>query len=311
MPLFSLVMPVFNQASCLESALSCVYEQTWQDFEFIVVDRGSTDGSLERLAREEAQGRLHLVEVQPKPRHLHEACNQGARRSSGRWLVFFDPCDLLLFDHLSGFADAIAAHPHLSLFVNGYQRMENHRRLPPEACAVRGVLTRQQALAAYARCDYLHLNGGCFRREHFLEWGGFPVEYDPGGVEACFWLGILCALEAIYYDDTVTSLWLVAADDRRAGPLLPDTPHPCTGLRRRLEPSLSRCERHYLRAAINRQVLLWAADKKRQGRSVRRDLKGLRWTALRPRHLIQTLYLLLPRRVSRRRDVDRPVSGPR
>ncbi|XKE47255.1 glycosyltransferase family 2 protein [Halomonas organivorans] len=294
MPFFTLVMPVYNQAAHLDSALSCVYQQTLQDYEFIVVDGGSMDGSLERLAREEAQGRLHLIEAAIDT-PVHEACNLGARLASGRWLVFFDPQDLLLFDHLSGFADAIAAHPHLSLFVNGHQRMEGHQRAPRASCALRGVLTRQQALAAFARCDYLHFNGGCFRREWFLAQGGFPAVQPARGVAACFWLRTLCALEAVHYDDTVTSLWVVTPEGRRHGGALPEGPHPCVTLQPQLEPGLARCERHYLRAAINRQILDWAADKKRQGQQITPDLASLRVAALRPRHLYQALTLLMPR----------------
>lgn len=56
MPLFSLVMPVYNKAATLTSSLACLYGQTCRLFEIIAVDDGSTDGSLEILRDAESRG---------------------------------------------------------------------------------------------------------------------------------------------------------------------------------------------------------------------------------------------------------------
>ncbi|NVJ03408.1 glycosyltransferase, partial [Myxococcus sp. AM009] len=51
MPLFSVIIPTYNRARLLEAALASVFAQEERDFEVLVVDDGSTDDTLETLAR--------------------------------------------------------------------------------------------------------------------------------------------------------------------------------------------------------------------------------------------------------------------
>ncbi|MCK2183068.1 glycosyltransferase family 2 protein [Halomonas getboli] len=294
MPQFSLVMPVYNKIATLGAALSCVYQQTCRDFELIAVDDGSTDGGLAILEREAAAGRLRLLQRDVPGAGGYAARNLGAREARGRWLVFFDADDLLLFDHLSCFADAIQLHPRLELFVNAYQKMENHQRLPRIGGLPEGTLTRRQALAAFARCDFIHMNGACLRRERFLALGGFPEERYRRGGDVYFWLKTLCALDSMHYDATVTSLWLLDHSGVTRNPENLRALHPSVDARHECEAELGRCERHYLRAAVNRKVLSWAVEKRRLGQSVADDLRALRLGALRPRHLYHAVTLMLP-----------------
>lgn len=300
MPQFSVVMPVYNKASTLKASLACVYRQTRHDYELIAVDDGSTDGSLELLMQEEQQGRLRLLRRSVPGPGGYAARNLGAEQARGRWLVFFDADDLLLFDHLSRFADAIAAHPRIALFVNAYQKMEGHQRLTPVMFLQQGVMSRREALAVFARFDFIHMNGACIRRERFLDLGGFPAGRYRRGGDVYFWLKLLCSLEEIHYDNTVTSLWLldhsgVTRNSANVGPL-----HPCLDVRQECEAALSRCERHYLRSAANRKVLSWAVEKKRLGQSVARDLGALSLDAMRLRHLYHVTSLMLPLRLFER-----------
>ncbi|MFG6179421.1 glycosyltransferase family A protein [Halomonas sp. THAF12] len=294
MPQFSLVMPVYNKEAVLASTLACVYEQTLHDYELIVVDDGSTDGSLALLEREAELGRLRLLKRDAPGHGGYAARNHGALSATGRWLVFFGAGDMLLFDHLSQFADAILAHPQLELFINAYQMMDDHQRLPKVAAPAPGVLSRQQALAALARSDFIHLNGACIRRERFQSLGGFPDGRYRRGGDAYFWLKALCSLDAIHYDATVTSLCMVHRAEGTSPAVTLQTQHPWLDVRDECETMLNRCERHYLRAAVNRKVLAWAMEKRRLGQSVRGDLRCLRLTALRPSHLYQALSLLTP-----------------
>ncbi|WP_280545717.1 glycosyltransferase family A protein [Halomonas sp. 11-S5] len=294
MPKFSVVIPVFNKVSTLSAALACLYHQTHRDFEIIAVDDGSTDGSLQLLLREEGAGRLRLFQRGTPGPGGYAARNHGAGQARAEWLVFFDADDLLLFDHLSRFSAAITQHADVELFVNAYQKLERGRRLPRLDDLPVGVLTRQQALAAFARCDFIHMNGACLHRERFRMLGGFPAgQYRRGG-DVHFWLRTLCALERIHYDDTVTSLWQLehSGVTRDTANLIGI--HPCQGLLGEI-PHLSRQERRQLATAVNRKVLSWAVEKRRLGLSVDADLKALTLTAMRPRLWYHVLSLWAPR----------------
>lgn len=294
MPVFSVVVPVYDKAETLASSLACLYGQTWRDFEIIAVDDGSTDGSLDLLRQAEARGRLRLFLRDEAGPGGYAARNLGAEQARGEWLVFFDADDLVLFDHLSRFAHAIRAHPDLDLFVNGYQKIERDRRMPRVALRAEGVLSRRQALGAFARCDFIHMNGACLRRDRFLALGGFPAGRYRRGGDVYFWLKTLCELEAIHYDPAVTSLWQLqhSGVTRDLGNLR--NLHPAADLLPEYSGRLLRSERRHLHAAVNRKVLSWAVEKKRHDQPVTADLDALRWDGMSLRSLYHLISLILP-----------------
>ncbi|MCE9662753.1 glycosyltransferase family 2 protein [Halomonas sp. M5N1S17] len=294
MPLISVVVPVYNKIATLSASLECLYQQTFRNFEIIAVDDGSTDGSLELLQRHEEAGELRLYRREAPGPGGYAARNHGAEQARAMWLVFFDADDLLLFDHLSCFADGISRYPEIELFVNAYQKMEDHQRLPRVEDIPAGVLNRHEALAAFARCDFIHMNGACIRRERFQALGGFPVERYRRGGDVYFWLKALCALEAIHYDNTVTSLWLLdhSGVTREKSNLM--NVHPSIDVLKECEKSLTWHDRRQLRAAVNRKVLSWAVEKKLLGLSIKQDLASLKWGSMRLRHWLHAAMLMVP-----------------
>jgi glycosyltransferase involved in cell wall biosynthesis len=88
-PLVSVVIPAYNAAAFIKDCVESVLDQTFRDFELIVVDDGSTDGTAEVLA---AYGdRIHCLR-QPNG-GVSRARNQGVARARGRWVAFLDADD--------------------------------------------------------------------------------------------------------------------------------------------------------------------------------------------------------------------------
>ncbi len=290
MALFSIVVAVYNRMDTLAASLSSLLQQTFREFEIVAVDAGSTDGSMELLEKHAQKARLRLYRSELND--ADAARNVGAEQAQAPWLVFFNAGDILLFDHLSRFADAIAKHPEIDLFVNAFQRMKGHQRLMAQETIPSGVLPRREALKALSHGDYIHLSGACIRRDRFLALGGFPAERYRQEANLYFWLKALCELERIHYDDTVTSLLLLDNGTPSDEPL--DHVPPGGDLLPVYAGRLSRLEMRYLRASINRMVLAWAVEKKRHGRSVRPELAALSLPGLRLRDGLLALGLLVP-----------------
>ncbi len=97
-PRISIVTPSFNQAAYLETTLRSVLDQGYPNLEYIVVDGGSTDGSVEILRR--YQHRLSALVVEPDRGHAH-ALNKGFSRSTGEIMGWINSDDLLLPGSLS------------------------------------------------------------------------------------------------------------------------------------------------------------------------------------------------------------------
>lgn len=90
MPLFSVIVPTFNRAELLAAALDSVFAQRFRDFEVIVADDGSTDGTPALL--EHYRGRLTVA--RQSNRGPGAARNLAAQAAAGRYLAFLDSDDL-------------------------------------------------------------------------------------------------------------------------------------------------------------------------------------------------------------------------
>lgn len=93
-PLFSVVIPAYNRAALIEGTLKSAFDQTETDYEVVVVDDGSTDGTaevVERIAEAQGGGDLRLFR-QPNG-GPGQARNTGIERARGEYVVFLDSDD--------------------------------------------------------------------------------------------------------------------------------------------------------------------------------------------------------------------------
>lgn len=93
-PLVSIVTPTLNQASFIEATIRSVMRQTYPRLQHIVIDGGSTDGTLDVLAR--YQGRYDLTFASGKDTGMYEAINRGMAMAQGDVLCYLNSDDLYL-----------------------------------------------------------------------------------------------------------------------------------------------------------------------------------------------------------------------
>ena len=96
MPFFSVVIPSYNRVDLIGATIDSVLNQSMGDLEIIVVDDGSTDGSLEllrRYAREQGERFTLIEQANAGP---GAARNRGVARARGQYVAFLDSDDLWL-----------------------------------------------------------------------------------------------------------------------------------------------------------------------------------------------------------------------
>lgn len=115
---YSVVIPLYNKRSCILQTLESVLRQDFEDYEIIVVDDGSTDGSLQ-LVQSLKNSRLRLLPQE----NAGVACarNTGIQAARGDYIAFLDADDLWHADYLSTIDRLTERFPESDIFVTAYR----------------------------------------------------------------------------------------------------------------------------------------------------------------------------------------------
>jgi glycosyltransferase involved in cell wall biosynthesis len=196
-PTFSVVMPAYNSARTIRTAIASVLAQTRADLELIVFDDGSTDGTaalVETIAAEDPRLRL----VGGAHQGLPAARNTGIAASHGQLVSFLDSDDLWMPGYLEAVAGALEENPAAGFAYTDawvlhdrtkriYRRTElESRRPPPPGASI------EEVLATLASHNFLVIGAVTVRRPILDEVGMF----DPSLKSAedyDLWLRIVSA----------------------------------------------------------------------------------------------------------------------
>lgn len=118
MPYFSVVIPLYNKEAYIEDTLKSVLSQTFQDFEVIIVDDGSTDKSLEVVSS--------IIDKRIKTFTQNnlgasKARNLGIDHAKGDYMALLDADDLWYPNHLEELKKLIETFPGAGLYCNNYE----------------------------------------------------------------------------------------------------------------------------------------------------------------------------------------------
>jgi glycosyltransferase involved in cell wall biosynthesis len=125
-PALSIVLPVYNAAAYVAEAVESILAQTFSDFELILVDDGSTDGSREILAG----FRDKRVRLLNQPHEgLVAALNRGIREARGEWIARMDADDVALPSRLAAQMGYLRLRPEIGLLGGFVATMDEHGRV--------------------------------------------------------------------------------------------------------------------------------------------------------------------------------------
>lgn len=117
-PLFTVLIPTYNVRQHIHATIQSVLSQTYRDFEILVIDDGSTDGTF-KLLQEINDPRLRLL------RHENQGVsytrNRGIREACGKYIAFLDGDDQWLPCHLQIVADCFSALPENKWFASPFK----------------------------------------------------------------------------------------------------------------------------------------------------------------------------------------------
>ena len=112
-PLISVILPVYNGVTTLSDAICSVLEQTFKNYEILLLDDGSTDGSLD-VARTFSDPRLRVIHDGVNY-GLAYRLNQGIDLAQGRYIARMDQDDICFPERLAKQFEFLETHPEIDL----------------------------------------------------------------------------------------------------------------------------------------------------------------------------------------------------
>jgi GT2 family glycosyltransferase len=175
-PLFSIVIPAHNRAQLILEALDSVSKQTFKDFEVIVVDDGSTDGTeavVSEMLKSGNAENLKLKYIRQENKGAGAARNAGAKVAHGEYLAFLDSDDLWLPWTLKSFKKVIESFNRPALISGKIQ--DGFSQSPDKAMERLEVQSRAFAdyLESFKQPCFVGAGKMVVKREVFLNISGF------------------------------------------------------------------------------------------------------------------------------------------
>lgn len=115
----SIIVPMYNTAKTLKDTLQSISQQTFIHWEALLVDDGSTDGSLE-IAYKYAKSDERFRVIQQNHAGVSTARNRGIKEARYDWLLFLDSDDWILPRHLEQMTSVLRSDENLGVVVCGW-----------------------------------------------------------------------------------------------------------------------------------------------------------------------------------------------
>lgn len=115
--MISIIIPLYNKAHTIIKTLNTVFAQTFQDFEVIIVDDGSTDDGGKLIKTTYNDSRIRVI--RQNNGGVSSARNVGIKVSKGEWIAFLDADDEWMPEYLSTLIEAAKGYPGIDMLISG------------------------------------------------------------------------------------------------------------------------------------------------------------------------------------------------
>lgn len=210
MPRFSIIVPLYNKASYVVKTLESIVAQSYNDWECLIVDDGSTDNSrdiVEDYIKTLDVEKLRFVVLSQSNSGVSMARNRGVKESNGEFLCFLDADDWWQNTFLEEIDKLISDYPNAGIYATNYVYYKigkTHVALNLK----RGYIDYPKA---YYESEAMPIWTGatCMPQKVFEEMGGFPVGIKLGedfllwAQTALNYKIVFCEKPLAYYNNNV------------------------------------------------------------------------------------------------------------
>lgn len=233
LPYFSVVIPLYNKEQYIAKTLESVLNQTFENFEIVVVDDGSTDKSCE-IVKSIKDSRIRLIcQENGGP---SKARNRGIQEAKGELIAFLDADDEWLSEKLQlQYAFAIE-NPDIVWSCTGY-RVEGGKRTEQILYVEEGIL--DDALDAIIQGMSINSSTAVIKRSVFDDHRLLFNESVRRSEDREVWLKVACLFPKIGYMKQVLTIYNVNTLGSLSASAIDEMDFPFLSLNKRIEDVLS------------------------------------------------------------------------
>lgn len=179
---FSVIIPVFNGERFLEEAIHSVLEQTYTNWELIIIDDGSTDRSIE-IAHALGKMIKKIIVLQhegAQHKGVSASRNLAINISKGNWISLLDSDDSWFPDKLEREVQVICSHPETGLIYSKAQKSYTDKSIIPTNIALYGMGATGEITDPFRKLIagfLVSTSAVTFKKENFIKCGGFNEKF--------------------------------------------------------------------------------------------------------------------------------------
>lgn len=185
--MISVIIPLYNKEHFVKETIESVLAQTYNDFELIIVNDGSTDNSVNIISKFDDS---RIIIVDQKNAGVSAARNHGLRIARGEFISFLDADDTWGAGFLKAMSDLAQQYPHESVF-GAAQENRPITTLPQGVSIVKDFCTY----------FYCFCTGSLFIKKNVFENIGFFRQNIQIGEDFDMWLRIACRYNYVYLNE--------------------------------------------------------------------------------------------------------------
>ena len=197
-PFFSVIVPTYNQAIYLPAALESLQAQTFQDWEAVIVNDGSTDATAEVLYALAAQD-SRFKAIHQKNGGVASALNKGLSYAQGEWICWLSSDDLFEPDKLEIHSEATRSNPDIRFFYSHFFYLDHTSGTKSAPSLWYPIPQPALQVITFFNSPYIHGNSIAVHRSVFDQIGRFD-ETSPCGQDFDMWLRISSRYPSHYID---------------------------------------------------------------------------------------------------------------
>lgn len=150
-PALSIIIPLFNKVDCVQRCITSILEQDYQNYELIIIDDGSTDGSADLVEKTFSDVRLRLFRTTNGG--VSSARNKGLQVAEGRYVMFIDADDYISQGYLSNIMYQ-TEKCDADIYIWGITKDRLDGKQVPIVPALSGLYNRPSFFSQYVKEQY-------------------------------------------------------------------------------------------------------------------------------------------------------------